>query len=89
MNRIARLPVLAAVLVAMMVSLTGCDRLKARDQLNKGVASFKAGKTPRIVFPSGIGVIPLSIQTEKLPPIAVSLLVRGPTGTFPVKMASP
>jgi hypothetical protein len=37
MNRIARLPVLAAVLVAMMVSLTGCDRLKARDQLNKGV----------------------------------------------------
>ena len=44
MNRIARLPVLAAVLVAMMVSLTGCDRLKARDQLNKGVASFKAGK---------------------------------------------
>ncbi len=44
MNRIARLPVLTVVLVAMMVSLTGCDRLKARDQLNKGVASFKAGK---------------------------------------------
>jgi len=44
MNRIARLPVLAAVLVAMMVSLTGCDKLKARDQLNKGVASFKAGR---------------------------------------------
>src|SRR5580698_5819912 len=44
MNRIARLPVLAAVLVAMMVSLTGCDRLKARDQLNKGVEAFKAGK---------------------------------------------
>jgi tetratricopeptide (TPR) repeat protein len=44
MNRIARLPVLAAVVVAMMVSLTGCDRLKARDQLNKGVEAFKAGK---------------------------------------------
>ena len=44
MNRIARLPVLTAVLVAMMVSLTGCDRLKARDQLNKGVEAFKAGK---------------------------------------------
>ena len=40
MNRIARLPVLAVVLVAMMVSLTGCDRLKARDQLNKGAVSY-------------------------------------------------
>jgi tetratricopeptide (TPR) repeat protein len=44
MNRIARLPVLAVVLTAMLVSLTGCDKLKARDQLNKGVESFKAGK---------------------------------------------
>jgi tetratricopeptide (TPR) repeat protein len=44
MNRLARKPVLAAVLVAMIVSMTGCDRLKARDQLNKGVASFKAGR---------------------------------------------
>jgi tetratricopeptide (TPR) repeat protein len=44
MNRLARLPVLAAVTVALMLSLTGCDRLKARDQLNKGVESFKAGR---------------------------------------------
>ena len=44
MNRIARLPVLTAVVLAMMVSLTGCDKLKARDQLNKGVEAFKAGK---------------------------------------------
>ena len=44
MNRIARLPVLTVVLVTMMVSLTGCDKLKARDQLNKGVEAFKAGK---------------------------------------------
>lgn len=44
MNRLARKPVLAAVLVAMIVSMTGCDRLKARDQLNKGVASFKAAR---------------------------------------------
>jgi tetratricopeptide (TPR) repeat protein len=44
MNRFARTPVLAAVLVILMVSLTGCDRLKARDQLNKGVAAFKAGR---------------------------------------------
>ncbi len=43
MNRIARLPVLAASLV-VLVALTGCDKLKARDQLNKGVESFKAAK---------------------------------------------
>jgi tetratricopeptide (TPR) repeat protein len=44
MNRIARLPVLAVAVMTMVVSLTGCDKLKARDQLNKGVESFKAGK---------------------------------------------
>ena len=44
MNRIARLPVIAAMSVAMMFSMTGCERLKARDQLNKGVAAYKAGK---------------------------------------------
>ncbi len=44
MNRLARLPVLAALLAAMLVSMTGCDRLKARDQLNKGVAAYKAQK---------------------------------------------
>ena len=44
MNRIVRLPALAAALVAITVSVTGCDKLKARDQLNKGVEAFKAQK---------------------------------------------
>ena len=44
MNRLARLPVTAALLAVTMVSLTGCEKLKARDQLNKGVESYKAGK---------------------------------------------
>jgi tetratricopeptide (TPR) repeat protein len=44
MNRLTRLPVLAAVLAVLAISMSGCDKLKARDQLNKGVASFKAGK---------------------------------------------
>jgi len=44
MNRIARLPVLTAALVAMIASMTGCSRLAARDQLNKGVEAYKAGK---------------------------------------------
>ncbi len=44
MNRLVRLPVLTAALVALMFSLTGCNQLRARDQLNKGVAAYKAGK---------------------------------------------
>jgi tetratricopeptide (TPR) repeat protein len=44
MNRIARLPVLAALSVALMISTTGCDKLKARMQLNKGVEAFKGAK---------------------------------------------
>jgi len=41
MNRIVRLPVMAAVLCAALVFLTGCNKLQARDQLNKGVDAFK------------------------------------------------
>ena len=44
MNRLARLPVVAAALVAMMVPMIGCNKLIARDHLNKGVEAFKAGK---------------------------------------------
>ena len=45
MNRLARLPLVAAALVAMMASMTGCNKLAARDHLNKGVEAYKAGKT--------------------------------------------
>ena len=41
MNRIARLPVLAAATIMLVVSATGCKRLEARDQLNKGVEAYK------------------------------------------------
>lgn len=41
MNRIARRPVMAAVLCGALVLITGCNKLKARDQLNKGVEAFK------------------------------------------------
>jgi tetratricopeptide (TPR) repeat protein len=44
MNRIARFPVLAAAFLAMLTMVTGCSRLKARDQLNKGVAAYKNAK---------------------------------------------
>ena len=44
MNRIARVPVLAAAALSLLVSSTGCKRLEARDQLNKGVQAYKSAK---------------------------------------------
>lgn len=40
MNKTARVLTLAAVALALLSSL-GCDKLKARDQLNKGVKAYK------------------------------------------------
>lgn len=44
MNRFARVPVLAAVTVTLLASLTGCKQLEARNQLNKGVEAYKAAR---------------------------------------------
>src|SRR3984885_9541057 len=37
----ARIPVTAALLALLLLTATGCNRLKARDQLTKGVQAFK------------------------------------------------
>jgi tetratricopeptide (TPR) repeat protein len=44
MNRIVRLPVMAVLLCTVLFLTTGCNRLKARDQLNKGVEAFKTAR---------------------------------------------
>ncbi len=44
MNRIARFPVIAAATILLVASATGCKRLEARDQLNKGVQAYKQAK---------------------------------------------
>src|ERR1700733_2954569 len=44
MNRIARFPVMTVATLSLLVLMTGCQRLKARDQLNKGVQSYKSAK---------------------------------------------
>lgn len=41
MKLTARIPVTAAMLALLLGSVTGCNRLKARDQLTKGVQAFK------------------------------------------------
>ncbi len=44
MNGPARITALAVVLAGMVLSMSGCNRLAARDQLNKGVDAYKSGK---------------------------------------------
>ncbi len=44
MNRTARVPVLAAAALSLLVCSTGCKRLEARDQLVKGVQAYKSAK---------------------------------------------
>lgn len=44
MNRIARIPVLVAVTAALMVNLSGCKQLEARNQIVKGVNAYKAAE---------------------------------------------
>ncbi|MGD0546471.1 MAG: tetratricopeptide repeat protein [Terracidiphilus sp.] len=41
MNGSARITVLAVALAGMVFSMSGCDKLAARDQLNKGVDAYK------------------------------------------------
>ncbi len=44
MHRKPHVLILAAVLLAACVAGTGCDKLKARDRLNKGVQAYKGGQ---------------------------------------------
>jgi len=44
MNGPARNTALAVVLAGMVISMSGCNRLAARDQLNKGVDAYKSAK---------------------------------------------
>jgi tetratricopeptide (TPR) repeat protein len=44
MNRPARISALAVALAGMVLSMSGCNRLAARDQLNKGVEAYKSAR---------------------------------------------
>lgn len=53
----------------MVFSMSGCDRLAARDQLNKGVESYKAGK-----YEEAIGHFQRATQLDPTLPMAKSYL---------------
>ena len=48
-SRLARQAVLLAAVVVMVGGVTGCSKLRARDLLNKGVASFKEAQFDKAV----------------------------------------
>jgi len=60
MKLIARIPVTAALLLLMLGTVTGCNKLKARDQLNKGVQAFKNARYEEAVdhFQTAISLDP-------------------------------
>jgi len=60
---------LAVVLAGMVVSISGCDRLAARDQLNKGVEAYKGAH-----YEEAIGHFQKATQLDPNLPMAKSYL---------------
>ncbi len=62
----ARIPVTAAMLALLLSSATGCNRLKARDQLNKGIQAFKNARYEEAVghFQNSIELDPNYAQAK-------------------------
>jgi tetratricopeptide (TPR) repeat protein len=62
----ARIPVTAAVLALLLGSTTGCNKLKARDQLGKGVQAFKNARYEEAVnhFQTAISLDPAYEQAK-------------------------
>jgi len=69
MNGPARITALAVVLAGMVVSISGCDKLAARDQLNKGVEAYKSAR-----YEEAIGHFQKATQLDPALPMAKSYL---------------
>ena len=61
----ARIPALTVALAGMVLSMGGCNRLQARDQLNKGVESYKSAR-----YEEAIGHFQKATELDpSLPPV--------------------
>lgn len=69
MNRPARISALAVALAGLVLSISGCSRLQARDQLNKGVDAYKSGK-----YEEAIGHFQKATELDPNLPMAKSYL---------------
>jgi hypothetical protein len=67
MNVSTRLPLMTAAALLLLLPATGCNRLKARDQLNKGVQAYKSARFEEAVehFQNAISLDP-DLPTAKL-----------------------
>ncbi len=69
MNGTARISALAAALAGMVLSMSGCRQLEARDQLNKGVDAYKSAH-----YEEAIGHFQRATQLDPSLPMAKSYL---------------
>jgi len=69
MNGPARITALAVALAGMVLSMSGCKRLEARDQLNKGVEAYKSAR-----YEEAIGHFQKATQLDPTLPMAKSYL---------------
>jgi tetratricopeptide (TPR) repeat protein len=69
MNGTARISALAVALAAMVLSMSGCRQLQARDQLNKGVEAYKGAH-----YEEAIGHFQKATQLDPSLPMAKSYL---------------
>ena len=69
MNGPARITALAVALAGMVLSMSGCNRLAARDQLNKGVDSYKSAR-----YEEAIGHFQRATELDPSLPMAKSYL---------------
>jgi tetratricopeptide (TPR) repeat protein len=69
MNRPARITALAVALAGMVLSMSGCNRLAARDQLNKGVEAYKSAR-----YEEAIGHFQKATQLDPSLPMAKTYL---------------
>jgi tetratricopeptide (TPR) repeat protein len=69
MNGPARITALAVILAGMVFSMSGCNRLKARDELNKGVDAYKGAH-----FEEAIGHFQKATELDPSLPMAKSYL---------------
>ena len=69
MNGPARITALAVALASMVISMSGCDKLRARDQLNKGVDAYKIQR-----YEEAIGHFQKATQLDPELPMAKSYL---------------
>jgi tetratricopeptide (TPR) repeat protein len=75
MNGPARTWALASALAGMVITMSGCNRLAARDQLNKGVEAYKGAH-----FEEAIGHFQKATQLDPSLPMAKTYLATALAG---------